>query len=382
MSTREFIRPPRRRSVALVSAFAFATVMVLAGCGGQAGGDTGTGGSDVAPEDFERDGEGVTVAGSSLWSSNPAVKLMNDSTAAAIEARGATSKILEANSNDPVNSLVGNLDSALATQPNVAWFWPIDPDALTAVVNRAVQSDVPVVSFETTKAPVAVTIHGARDIAAMSVANAVCTMLADGGDVVFGDYAYPDPNIALYKATFTEALQECSGGSIEIAAEFQNKTDDIAGAIDPAIQALQRAGDAKVIVNYSDVTAIGASRAADQLGIRDQVTIFGLNLDPTGFDALEKGTIDYSLRNPVPLVMQYAGNTMVDLALGKDAPKYVTYYLECFSTATVDQVPDNAKELEDIRAGRSLLTGNESLIAIGETEAPAAPAVIPECPVE
>jgi ribose transport system substrate-binding protein len=327
----------------------------------------------AAAEVVEHDGAGLTIGSSSLWNANATVKLANDAWRAAVTARGATPKLLQADAKDPVNTLISNLDQLTAEKVDSSVFYPIDPNALTAPVKRADRAGIPVFSYETTQAPITGAVHTSRESAASMIAQAICRAFPDGAKVVYGAYGQPDPTLNAYRSAFTADLKACSGGKSTVAAVFENKTDDVAGAISPALAALQRVTDAKAIVAYSDVTAIGASRAAAQLGVRKNVKIFGYNLAPDGIDALRKGVIDYSVQYPVALEAQYLANAQVDAARGKKVPKYTTFWGRCYSTATVAQLPSPTEELKAVGAGRSLLVDPDAQRTTSEDAFPTTP---------
>lgn len=339
-----------------VAALAGCLALAATGCGSNEDeGSTSTAEVKAGTEVVARDGGGITVGNSALWNANPTVKLANEAWKVAVEARGATPKLLQAEAKDPVNTLISNLDQLRAEKVDVAGFYPIDPNALTAPVKRAAAAGIPVFSFERTKAPVTSQVHTSREAAASMVATSICEAFPDGAKVIYGAYGQPDPTLNAYRAAFVAALKQCGAGKSTVAAVFENRTDDVAGAIPTALAALQRTTDAKAIVTYSDVAAIGASRAASQLGVRKKLKIFGYNLAPDGIEALRKGVIDYSVQFPVALESQYLANQQIDVALGKKVPKYTTFWGRCYSTATVDQLPSPAAELEAIAQGRSLL---------------------------
>lgn len=356
------------------AAFAGCVALTAAGCGnGNDEQSTAAAPVKAAATAVKRDGTGLTIGSSALWNANATVKLANDAWEAAVKARGATPKLLQADAKDPVNTLITNLDQLTAEKVDASVFYPIDPNALTAPVKRAARARIPVFSYETTQAPVTGAVHTSRESAASMIAAAICRAYPDGAKVVYGAYGQPDPTLNAYRASFTAALKACSDGKSTVAAVFENKTDDVAGAISPAQAALQRVTDAKAIVAYSDVTAIGASRAATQLGVRKNVKIFGHNLAPDGLDALRKGVLDYSIQYPVALEAQYLANAQVDVALGKKVPKYTTFWGRCYSTATVGELPSPAEELKAIRAGRSLLVDPDAQRTTSATAFPSTP---------
>lgn len=354
-------------------ALAGCLALTVTACGNDADSDSAAAPVRAGTEVVARDGTGLTAGNSALWNANPTVKLANDAWKAAISARGATPKLLQADAKDPVNTLISNLDQLRAEKVDVAAFYPIDPNALTAPVKRAAAAAIPVFSFETTKAPVTSQVHTSREAAATMVATSICERFPDGTKVIYGAYGQPDPTLSAYRSAFAAALKACSSGKSTVAAVFENRTDDVAGAIPTALASLQRVTDAKAIVAYSDVTAIGASRAATQLGVRKDLTIYGYNLAPDGIDALRKGVIDYSVQFPVALEAQYVANQQIDVALGKQVPKYTTFWGGCYSTATVEKLPSPAAELQAISEGRSLLVDPDAQRTTGEDGFPTEP---------
>jgi ribose transport system substrate-binding protein len=329
---------------------------------------------------FPKDAAGKVIGMSGLWNSNQGVKLMQDAIVGAIRARGATAKLLQADAKDPVNTLISNLDQLTSQHVDAAGFYPIDPNALTAPTKRALAANIPVVSFELSNSPATVMLHQGREAAAGTVAESVCKLLPDGGKIVYGAYGQPDPTLNGYRKNFTSRLARCSGAKIKIAAVFENKTDDVAGALEPAVAALQRVPDAKAIVAYSDVTAIGASRAASQLGMRKQLAIFGYALAPEGIEAIHKGTIDYSLPSPVAMG-QYFGNMEVDLALGKKVPKYTTFWIKCYGKSNIDELPAPTEQLAAIEQGRSLIDPKKDIATSDSAPIYTPKTPLPGCPV-
>jgi ABC-type sugar transport system substrate-binding protein len=359
----------RVRTAALAACLA----LTVTACGSDGDADESAAPVKASTEKLARDGAGLTIGSSSLWNGNATVKLSNDAWVAAVKARGATPKLLQADAKDPVNTLISNLDQLTAEKVDAAAFYPIDPNALTAPVRRANAAKIPVFSYEGTKAPTTGAVHTSRESAAKQIAAAVCAKFPDGVKVVYGAYGQPDPTLNAYRASFAADLKECSGGKSTVASVFENRTDDVAGAIPTALAALQRVRDAKVVVAYSDVTAIGASRAATQLGVRKELTIFGYNLAQDGTDALRKGVIDYSVQFPVAAEAQYLANQQIDVALGKTVPKFTTFWGACFSTATVGELPSPAEELKAIAAGRSLLVDPDTQRTTSDDAFPSTP---------
>lgn len=313
------------------------------------------------------------MGGAGLWNSNPTVKLSQDALIAAVEARGASIELLEADPRDPVNTMISNMDVLISEGVDALAYFPVDPNALTAPTERATSAGIPVLASEQTDGPVTAMFHRGLEHAAVMVADAVCAEFPDGASIVYGGYAQPDPGLIVYQETFIAALEQCSDGRIRIAAEFQNRTDDVAGALDPALAALQRVPDVQAIVNYSDVTAIGASRAATQLGLRDQVTIFGHNLAEDGIAAIRDGVIDYSIWSPVAVLGQYVGKQLVDVALGRQVPKYTVVWQSCYSLSNIDQLPTPDEQLAAVRAGESLLVDPATQLSTSDTEMPTTP---------
>ncbi len=365
---------------------AIAVVTLLAGAACSSS-DTDDGDGDRAdlasgPVVFTGDASGVVVGSAGLWDSNPSIKLSQDAYEAAIEARGATAKLLQADPRDPVNTLIANLDTLTAQQVQVSSYYPIDPNAVRAAVERSLDAGIPIVSQEFTDSPVTAMVHQAKEAAAVTVAQGVCDLLPDGGEIVYGGYALTDPVLAAYEDGFTAALEECSDGDIVIAERFENAGDDIAGALDPALAALQRAPEAAAIVNYSDLTAIGASRAATQLGIRENLTIFGFNLGEDGIQAVRDGVIDFSIHSPLAALGQYVANLQIDIALGEPVPLYTSFWMNCYGQDNVDELATPEAYVTAAGEGRDLLAASGSPISTSDDALPTeAPADIRSCPV-
>jgi ribose transport system substrate-binding protein len=363
-------RTQRRRAAITCAA---ATLLVLSGCadGGEAGGT-----DDVLNESVPADeaegildaigagpaeqcdaGQGLSLGYAGVWSSNAGGKAGNDAFAAAAEACGATPVVIEAKADDPLNSMITAMDQIISRDADAVAFFPLSPDVMTAPSERAVVEGIPVVAGEITNFDgAAATFHQDRLTASVNAARLFCEKFPDGGELVYGAYGNPQRDLLDMQARFEDELEACSDGSLSVVASYANRTDDIAGGLSTSQAVLQQHPDVIGVVAYSDTNAVAASRAASNLGIRDQLTIVGYNADAVGLDALQRGVIDYSFVWGIPEQQQKMVEVMIALAGGRPAPKFVTVYPKCVSKETVDEVPSIAVRIAGIAEGRDMST--------------------------
>ncbi|MDQ6522886.1 sugar ABC transporter substrate-binding protein [Nocardioides sp. LHD-245] len=389
----------RRCGLAVAAA---TVVLAAAGC---ADGAQGSGTDDVLNETVSADdaneildelgagpaeectsGEGLTIGYAAVWSSNAGGKAGNDAFKAAAEACGATAMIVEAKADDPLNTMITAMDQIVAQKADAVSFFPLSADVMTAPSERAVAAGIPVVAGEVTNFDgAATTFHQDRLTASVNAARLLCQKFPDGGDLIYGAYGNPQQDLIDMQARFEEELDACSDGDLSVVGTYANKTDDIAGGLSTAQAVLQQHPDAVGVVAYSDTNAVAASRAADNLGMRDRLTIVGYNADAIGLDALAKGTIDYTFAWGLPEQQQKAVEVLIALANGEPAPKYVTVYPKCLSKSTVDEMPSIAVRTEGIALGRDLQpTGIQPLVESDEPmlEATAEQRAAVACPLD
>jgi ribose transport system substrate-binding protein len=257
---------------------------------------------------------------------------------------------------------------------------------MTAPSERAVAAGIPVVAGEITNFDgAATTFHQDRLTASVNAAQLFCDKFPDGGELVYGAYGNPQQDLIDMQTRFEEELETCSAGGLSIVGTYANKTDDIAGGLSTAQAVLQQHPDVVGVVAYSDTNAVAASRAADNLGMRDQLTIVGYNADAIGLEALRAGTIDYTFAWGIPEQQQKVVEVMIALARGETAPKYVTVYPRCLSAATVDDMPSIAVRTQGIAEGRDLApTGIQPMVESDEpiVEATAEQRADVACPID
>lgn len=313
-------------------------------------------------------GEGLTLGYAAVWSSNAGGKAGNDAFKAAAEACGATPMIVEAKADDPLNTMITAMDQIVAQKADAVSFFPLSADVMTAPSERAVKAGIPVVAGEITNFDdAATTFHQDRLTASVNAARLFCEKFPDGGELVYGAYGNPQQDLIDMQDRFEKELDACSDGRLSVVGTYSNKTDDIAGGLSTAQAVLQQHPDAVGVVAYSDTNAVAASRAADNLGMRDQLTIVGYNADAIGLDALAKGTIDYTFAWGLPEQQQKAVEILIALAKGEPAPRYVTVYPKCLSKATVAEMPSIAVRTAGIAEGRDLEpTGIQPLVESNE----------------
>lgn len=375
------IRSTKQMAIAVSMA---TVVLALSACSEQVNGDAT---SDVINETVSTDeanevlddlgagpaeacttGEGLTLGYAGVWSSNAGGKAGNDAFEAAAEACGATAMVVEAKADDPLNTMITAMDQIVSRQADAVAFFPLTPDVMTAPSERAVAAGVPVVAGEITNfSGATTTFHQDRLTSSVNAAQLFCEKFPDGGELIYGAYGNPQQDLLDMQTRFEEELDACSDGALSVVGTYVNKTDDISGGLSTSQSVLQQHPDAIGVVAYSDTNAVAASRAASNLGIRDQLTIVGYNADAVGLDALRDGVIDYTFAWGIPEQQQKMVEVMIALAKGEPAPKFVTIYPKCLSRATADEIPAVAVRVAGIAEGRDMApTGIQPIIESDE----------------
>jgi ABC-type sugar transport system substrate-binding protein len=305
--------------------------------------------------------------------------------------------VLTVDLNNAVPSQIKNFDQLTSQKVDATAYWPLASGALNAAVARAKAANIPVFgkdAFTVDKAgsvslkgvDVTATVNEGRTLVAEQAADMVCKRLADQpGDVLYGDYGNPAPSTLVLKFAFEKALEACSGGKLKVAQVFLNKTDDVAGAQGTAAAALQKYPNTKAIVNYNDETAQGASLAVKRLG-RDpkDILITGYNLAPPGIRYLTAGNFNVSWDARSTASGQRLARLMVDYLAGteKSPPKVTTVYPQCFTKATIGDLPSFAERLKSVAAGEDLVDAEPELVSETAEIPASAPANAPTCDVD
>lgn len=344
--------------------------------------------ASTAPALAEGPGDGLTFGMVSVTNcGNPTICAVQRGFQAEIEASGAKAIVLEwSGQGSPVDAAITNMDQLIAQGVDAIALWPIDSGALQAPTRRAFEAGIPVFAFDdfdTTQDGVIALITQGRELQAKQAAGVFCKAFPDGGQVLYGDYGLPIPALQFLAKSFAGHLETCSGGKLTIAATYLNKTDDVAGARTSAEPALLANPDVVGITSYNDPTSLGASQAADALGMRDKVMVLGYNLAPDGVDALTAGRLDMSWDFQPVLGGQLLARTALDYVTGvqKSPEKFIVFWPQCYSFKTVSTKPSWDDQIASIATGTSL----EALAPVFVTrgaDVPAPGADLPDCPAE
>jgi ABC-type sugar transport system substrate-binding protein len=377
-----------RRAATLASVLALAAG--AAACGEDeeepaAGGGSGGAAATEQPAEAEQIGKGLTIGFVPATNcANETVCNVGKGVEAQAKAMGAEVTVLENNPADPVNDAIKNMDQLIAQKVDAIAIWPLDPGAMKAPTRRAERAGIPVFAhdlYDTEDSGVVASVTQGRELKAKQAAERICAAHPDGGEMLYGDLGLPAPTLIFLREKFTSYLEQCSGGKMKIVGDFTNKNDDVATARGTAESALQKHRDVVAIDSYNDPTSIGASQAADSLGLRENLTISGYNLAKNGVDALTAGRIDVSWDYRPVVVGQILGRTMVEYAAKKnEQPAKITMvWPKCYTRDTIGDLPTVDEQLADIAAGKDLAEADPELQQTGDT-IPEPADSLPGCP--
>ena len=328
--------------------------------------------------------DGPTIGFVTVNEINPTVASVDNGFRAEADRLGARAKVVQVDLADAVNSGISAFDQLIAAKVDAIAFWPLDDKAMQAPIARARAAGIPVFAHDLYQDPqnalVSSVIEG-RSLKAAQAARLVCARAPHGGgSILYGDFFLPAPTLVFLRETFKAALAKCSP-AISVAAVFQNTTDTVEGARGNAESALLAHRDVFAIDDYNDPTAIGASIAANDLGLRKHLTILGYNLAPDGLAALKAGRIDVSWDYRGPEVGQALARVMVDYVTGHDKapPKYVVVWPKAYVKASVAGFEPVDGRVARIRAGVDLLAADPAYVSRGASIAdPPAGLPLPE----
>lgn len=374
-------RRHRLKSVGAIVVAAALAAGIVAGCGGSD--DDSTSAADTSGSTDNQSGSGVRIGlVSALDCSNAVVCEVQEAFTAQAEAMGAEPVVLEADVNNLIDNQISNFDQLRVEGVDAIAVWPQDESALAAPIKRAVDAGIPVFAheaYEPEKNGIVTDVLEGRKLTGLQAAEQTCDRAPDdGGQVLYGDFALPNPGLAILLGQFEETLGECDK-DVEIV-KFLNKTDDVAGARPTAEAAFQKAPDAFAVTAYNDPTAAGASLAAEQLGNRDDLFIMGYNLGPDGVKALETERIDMSWDYRSAVVGQTLAKVMTEYANGeqKSPPKIITVWPKCYTPDTVGDRLTPEENVQEIEGGTILAEADPDLIE--ESAAPVDPSnSLPGC---
>jgi ribose transport system substrate-binding protein len=350
---------------------------------GEASGGEAEGGAQTTAAAKSDEGSGFKLGFvSALDCSNALVCAQQEAFVAEAKALGAEPVVLEAAVSDLVNNQISNMDQLISEGMDAIAIWPQDESALKQPIKRAAEAGIPVFGtelYEPEGQELVTDIVQGRSLTGKQMAETACEKEpAGGGDVLFGNFAGPNPGLAVMLKYFEEELKEC-GPSIK-KVEFLNETDDVAGSRPKAEAAFQSAKNPFAVAGYNDPTAMGASLAAEQLGIREKLWIMGYNLGEDGVEALESGRIDESWDFRATTIGQLLAKMMVEYLGGanKQPAKIVMAWPKCYTQETIGEHTSTPEDIEAIEAGEDLAEKFPELLAEGST-IPDPPSDIPNC---
>lgn len=216
--------------------------------------------------------------------------------------------------------------------------WPLDAQALTPVVASANEKGIPVVGIEvnpdvegdiglfTTQVTA-----GADQIGFTSARE--MARIAPGADIAVAGFIVPVPYISAQTAALTKWAGEFG---LNVVAEVENQTDDVAGGMDAAGGALSSHPEITGVLAYNDPTAIGAALSARESG--REIIAIGSNGASDGLEAVRQGRLHATLQFPIGLWGQQLTRAAYNAVLHPDVELPKTVYPGALELVTADNI--------------------------------------------
>ena len=334
----------RRRSFGSVTtSFAVLALAVgIAACGGddEGGGGGGGGGSDAAGEGGGG-GESRTIAVNMYTADNPYFQEMLDGIEAKAEEFGWEVQATFGNA-DPTEQ-VNQIQNAIATQPDALIVVPIDEDASVPPIRQAAEADIPVFSMgdhlgeEGQEVQVAYVGADYEQVGVMK-AEFIAEQLGEKGGTVGIIHGIRGLN-------FTEAGARGAESVIDETPQIELIDGPYTGAFasDVGLEAtenmLTRNQNFDAFYFDNDSIAIGGIQAIEERGIaHDDIITTGTDGTPAALEAVEKGTLDYTIH----LCGVGQGTTAMEVI--KDYLENGTEPQKIVTTKSYEITPDNIKK--------------------------------------
>lgn len=274
-----------RRWRGLAALIGAASVLAVAGCGGDEESSTGaaTSGQPLA---------GKTVGFSVQLAANVTLGAIGEGLTAEVERQGGELKILDAQGKPEkqltdIKQFIAQDVDALVVHP-AAW------ESVRGVLRQAERQGIPIVAHDAIFGnpskddlrPVQVQVNEGRATQAAEAAKLLTAEGADGGIIAMTFC----PNPPTHQYLMAQAAEQLAAAGAKVLDTVCNPTDDTSGAFGVAQRALTRFGSAGGVYAYNDSSAVGFAKAAANAG-RDGLVITGYNAEPHGIAAVKQGEI-------------------------------------------------------------------------------------------
>src|SRR5215212_12863 len=341
----------RRRGLAIVGAFAAAT-LVLGACGNSS--DGGDSNSNVSKSNTDNDKSGKKVV---IGFSAPAADhgwmgaITKNAVAQAKEYDDITLKVAEG-TND-VNLQISQVETFINEGVDAIVLLPFDGAAMTPVALKAMEAGIEVINvdreFDDPNAA-RVTVLGDNYGMGVSAGTYVCEQVGDKPDAVVAEIAGIDslPLTQDRSKGFKDALDTC-GLDVDnrVAADFT-----VEGGEEAASQLLQAAPKIDALWNHDDDQGVGVLAAIENAGRDEFVMIGGAGSanamrEIQSGDSVLKATVIYphtQAADGIKLARLIAqGKNLSDLT-SQGVPRRIVLDAPVVTADNVDQFIDNAFE--------------------------------------
>ncbi|MDE6435553.1 MAG: ABC transporter substrate-binding protein [Lachnospiraceae bacterium] len=192
------------------------------------------------------------------------------------------------------------VENAIQNDADAIVLAPLDTDLLNDVIEKAVASGIPVLTFDsdvTTDARIA-TIGTDNESAGAIAARNAANLMGGKGKVAIISYVEGAQTAIERNNGFIQVMQEKYSGDIEIVGiEYCNGDPEIAK--EQAKQFIKENPDLKCIYGANEGCAVGTASAIDELGLKDKITVIGFDSSDNEIAFLADGVIDgMMVQNP------------------------------------------------------------------------------------
>jgi ribose transport system substrate-binding protein len=244
-------------------------------------------------------------------------------------------ELLITNGENNAAKQVSDVESLIAQGVKVLIISPVTADALTPVVQQAMDSGVPVVTLDR-KVNTDVTLHiGADNVLIGETAGKfVCETLGGEGNVIeIQGTAGASATVDRHDAFHRVLADECP--NVKVVA------DQVANYVrEPAIKfmedMLQRFGPGEIDLVYAhnDDMALGAVTALEAAGRLDEVKVVGIDGENAAYDAIKEGKMvaTFTYHFVAPEGVQYG----YKVAMGEELPAEIVLPTHQVDASNVD----------------------------------------------
>ncbi len=350
-------------AVALLAAATFLTACSDDAGTGDAGADAGTSGAALAPDtEYEgplselptsypdADDGPLTVGYLTANGAVEALSALDRALGVAVENKGGTLVSLDAQAQP--DTQVTQMQQLVDRGVDAIVVWPLDAQALNPVIQSATDKDIPVIGVEVNSevggdiGAFTSQITVGSDEIGFTAAREMAHVHPDA-DVAVAGFVVEVPSVSAQ----TQAMKDWAiEFGLNVVAEVDNQTDDVAGGMSAASGAFAQQPGIEAVLAYNDPTAIGATLAAREAG--KTVTAVGINGGSDALEAIEQGRLHATLQFPIDVWAEQLALAAYGAALDPEAELPPTVYPAPLTLVTADTI-DDAATFEELVAGMS-----------------------------